>query len=147
MGRAIVASKPSPLSTGTASRGVPDGDAAAESSGDKYGDRLLKLIPGEVISLYLSMVAIVSNSEDAKDDTWAPWVILSIGAIATWAYLRYTLKVTNPVQLSVSVAGFLVWAFTIGGPFQEFEWYSGTYAGIALATFTFMAPMIPIKES
>jgi hypothetical protein len=150
MGRAIVASKPAPLIGDTASRGVPDGDTAADTSGDGYGDRLLKLIPGEVISLYLSMVAIVRNSVDAADDPWAPWVILAIGACATWIYLRFTLKVTNKVQLTLSVCAFLVWAVTIAGQLfadNGFAWVGGTYSGIALAAFTFLAPIIPINDA
>jgi hypothetical protein len=103
------------------------------------------LIPGEVISLYLSMVAILSSSNDAKSD-YAPWVLLAFGAGATFLYLRLALKVQNVTQLGMSVAAFCVWAIAIGGPFADQSWYSGTYAGMTLAAFTFVAPLIPMGE-
>jgi len=145
MGRAIVAAGRPAAADGT--RGVPDGDETPISApADPYGDRLLKLIPGEVISLYLAMVAIIANSSDAKDQ-YAPLVILGIGAAATWLYLRVTQKVKNVLQLGVSVCAFCVWAFAIGGPLKDVLGYSGTYAGIALALFTFVAPMIPMGDA
>lgn len=145
MGRAIVATAATPA--GSATRGVPDGDAPPiNAPADPYGDRLLKLIPGEVISLYISMVAILSSTDD-KTGPYAPWVILALGAGATFLYLRVTLKVSDVRQLGVSVGAFCVWAFAIGGPFKDLSWYSGAYAGMALAAFTFVAPMIPMGKA
>ena len=145
MGRAIVRARPAGP-TDSATRGVPDGDEAAISAApDPYADRLLKIIPGEVISLYLSMVAILASSNDA-DPVFAPWIVLFACAAATWLYLRIAQKVKDRLQLGVSVAAFCVWAFAIGGPFKDLEWYSGTYAGLALALFTFLVPMIPMGQ-
>lgn len=144
MGRSIVAA--APASAGPATRGVPDGDSAPTSAqGDQYSDRLLKLIPGEVISLYLSLVAILSSSNEATSE-YAPWVLLVFGAGATFLYLRVAQKVDNFTQLGMSVAAFCVWAIAIGGPFADQSWYSGTYAGMTLAAFTFVAPLVPISE-
>ncbi len=144
MGRSIVVASPAPERVAT--RGVPDGDAPSQGApSDPYGDRLMKLIPGEVIGLYLSMTAILSSSNDANSAA-APWVLLILGAAATLLYLRIGQKVGDKVQLLTSVAAFCVWAIAIGGPFAEQSWYSGTYAGMALASFTFIAPLIPMGQ-
>ena len=91
------------------------------------------------------MVAILSSSTDA-DKVYGPWVVLVLCAAATWLYLRVAQKVTDGLQLGISVCAFCIWAFAIGGPFKDFDWYSGTYAGIALAMFTFLVPLIPMGE-
>ena len=144
MGRSIVAA--GPVVAASATRGVPDADGPAPaSSADPYGDRLLKLIPGEVISLYLSMVVIIENSNDPQHAI-VPWVLLTMGAGATYLYLRVAQKVRNVAQLGMSVAAFCVWAIAIPGPLTEQTFISGTYAGMALAAFTFVAPLVPMGE-
>jgi len=149
MGRSIVAA--APASAGPATRGVPDGDAAPTSApADRYGDRLMKLIPAEVITLYLSLVAMldqpIKTAYQAGEelDMTKPWVVLGLCAGATVLYLRVALKVKDKVQLAISVSAFFVWAFAIGGPFRYTGWYDAFYAGMAVAAFTFAAPLLPM---
>jgi hypothetical protein len=149
MGRSIVAA--TPASAGPATRGVPDGDAAPTSApADQYGDRLMKLIPGEVITLYLSLVAMLDEplktAHDAGEtpDMTKLWVVLALCAGGTLLYLRVAMKVKDKTQLAISVGAFFVWAFAIGGPFRYTDWYDPFYAGVAVAAFTFAAPLFPM---
>jgi hypothetical protein len=73
-----------------------------------------------------------------------PWLVFGFGAAATFFYLRVTLKVMDPRQLALSVTAFGVWAFTIGEPFSQYNWYNGTYAGLLLIAYTFVAPQVPV---
>lgn len=140
MPRAIIAAVPA--GNGAATRGVPDGDFKAAPAADDYSDKLLKLIPGEVIGVYLSMQAILKNANNIAEIV--PWLVFFFGALATYFSLRFTLKVTDRRQLVVTVGAFLVWALTIGSlPGQE-TWFNGTYAGLLLAAYTFIAPKIPM---
>ncbi len=151
MGRAIVTATATASTTTTIRRGgIPDGDEAPSAPApisapsDEYGDRLLKLIPGEIISAYLSIIAMLTSRDEPVKE------IVAFGAVAifaglTYLYLRVTLKVDNIRQLLVSVVAFCVWAMAIGKPFSDFCWYDGMYAGIALAMFTLISPMIPME--
>lgn len=147
MGRSIVAA--APASAGPATRGVPDGDATSVSA-DQYGDRFMKLIPGEVITLYLSLVAMLDQPLKAAHDAGEAvditklWVVLALCAGGTLLYLRVAMKVKDNVQLAISVSAFFVWAFAIGGPFRYTDWYDPFYAGMAVAAFTFAAPLLPM---
>ena len=143
MSRAIVdAAAPAPASTGT--RGVPDSDFTfSQASKDEYADKLLKLIPAEVIGVYLAMTSILDGSSDTIH-TIVPWLVFAFGIFATWFYLRVSLKVTQRRQLALTIAAFCIWVFTIGGPFETLDWYRPTYAGLLLAAYTFMAPKVPI---
>ena len=107
---------------------------------DKYKDRLLKYIPGEVVTLYVTLTGLAATATGLP--WWIGWVIFLIGAIATWVYLRMTLHVTDVIQLVVSTLSFCVWAFALGGPFTEFAWYRPIYGALLLPTFTFFAALI-----
>lgn len=130
MSRAIVYEK-------EGARGVSR-DASAGMAPDDYSGRLLKLIPVEVITLYVTLITV------AKPDDQLPglvlWVILLFGLGATYLYSRVTLKVTDNKQLAVTVGAFFVWALTIGGPFEELSWYSDTYGALILPVYTFLVP-------
>ncbi len=143
MPRSIVNTKSRSATAST--RGGPGEFAAPEAGVDDYADRLLKLIPGEVITVYLAMITILKNSSD-EVAAIVPWLVVVFGVAATWFYLRVTLKVTNIRQLLVTCVAFLVWAFTIGPPFDTLDWYNGTYAGLLLAAYTFIAPKIPLGD-
>lgn len=147
MGREII--PPAPAMPEVRRRGGPDEDfplAAAAAGADGYSDRLMKLIPGEVIGVYLSMITLLKHSADPVA-TAVPWAVFGFGAAATLFYLRVTLKVRNRRQLALSVASFCIWAFTLGEPFTELSWYNGTYAGLLLIAFTFIAPQVPLQAA
>ena len=141
MTRAIVTSPPPAAAPGT--RGFSDDFAPPAAEADDYADKVLKLIPGEVITVYLSMMAILGNSAP-PNPALVPWLVFAFGVFATWFYLRVPLKVTNRRQILVTVGAFCVWAFTLGPPFDDLAWYKGTYAGLLLAAYTFIAPHIPM---
>ncbi len=141
MPRAIIAA--SRATPQTATRGVPDGDAPAPVDVDGYADKLVKLIPAEVISLYLSMSLILTNSKDTVHIS-VPAIVYGFCAFATWFYMRFTLKVTDWRQLLVTVLAFLVWGFAFSEPFPALTWWNETYSGLLLAGFTFLAPNVPM---
>jgi len=142
MARAIIASVPVEVSDGA--RGVPDGDARAlPEVADNYADKLLKLIPGEVIGVYLSMTMILSGSATSVGNA-VPWIVFGFGVLATYFYLRVTLKVTDMTQLLVTVGAFCVWAYSMGKPPFDEGIYNDTYAGLLLVAYTFVAPRIPM---
>ena len=142
MPRAIISAATRPTAE-AATRGVPEGDAVPAAPADSYADKLVKLIPAEVISLYLSMTLILSNSSD-EVHAIVPSIVYGFCAFATWFYMRYTLKVTDWRQLLVTVAAFLIWGFSFSEPFGELSWWTETYSGLLLAGFTFLAPNLPM---
>jgi hypothetical protein len=141
MGRSIVTVQP--VSTRTTVRSGPEGDARSTPAADSYSEALLKLIPAEVIGVYLAMQAILSNAQEIS--RYTPLVVFLFGVFATWFYLRQTLKVSNRRQLLLSVGAFCVWAYSLSSP-EQLAWYNGTYAGLLLIAYTFIAPKIPLRS-
>lgn len=136
MGRSIVTSTPAAENPGA--RSGPGSEFKPASSVDTYSDALLKLIPAEVIGVYLSMLAILNGAEDKS--AYAPLVVFLFGVFATWFYLRYTLQVVNKIQLLLSVGAFCVWAYSMSKGL--ISWYDSTNAGLLLIAYTFIAPKI-----
>lgn len=114
--------------------------AAAPSELDGYSEKLVKLVPGEVVTVYLALVSIAQA--DSGLPTFIPWLIFAFGVIATYLYSHFTLKIRDARQVLVTVGAFCVWAIAIGGPFQQLDWYRETYGALILPIYTFLVPYI-----
>jgi hypothetical protein len=133
MSRTIVARKIVPPDTYTGTKELPPRP-------DDYATRLLKYIPAEVITLYLTLTSLLRSSVDASPIL--DWVIFAIGTVATPLYLWRLQKVHRILQLAISTGAFIVWAFALGGPFTGVSWYVPVYGGILLSVYTFLIPIL-----
>lgn len=121
-----------------APEGPPAGPPAA-SPPDGYNDRVLKYIPAEVVTLYLSVDGLVRAKQNSPVLSWG---LFAFGLLATILYLKFSAGVTKPLQLAVSAVAFCVWALSIGSPSTYIPGYDAIYGAIALPIFTFLAGLI-----
>ena len=127
--------------------------AAARSSvpappPDRYKDRLVKLIPSEVVAVYLFISGLVA----ATDQTQVPQgplltLVFLVLLALTWPYLSRIAGVSNRTQLAISTVAFAVWVFSLGGPFPYLMGqlglrYHPIYGGILLPLYTFAVPIL-----
>lgn len=113
--------------------------AAAQDEPDRFNDRVLKYIPAEVITIYLTADGL------ARAKSLPPavsWIVFVLGLLGTVLYLRYGAGVGKPLQLAVSATIFVVWSLAIGGPFVHIHGYDTAYGAIALPFFTFLAGLV-----
>lgn len=141
MGRTIVTTIPE--STGATRTGRGDGTIAPPAQLDKYGDALLKLIPAEVIGVYLAMVSILNSQQESAPNMIAFGAVFAFGVFATLFYLYVTLDVKKVSQLLLSTGAFCVWAYSLVPP--EYPFHNGLYSGLLLLAYTFMAPKIQMS--
>jgi hypothetical protein len=110
-------------------RAVPGADA------DNAVGRLMKYIPGEIISGYMLLAGLV---EAAPDDSplrpFAGWGLVVLGAVLTPFYLsRFAPNEPDPAKklhrwhYAISTVSFLLWAYALGGPFKLGEPLFGKY--------------------
>jgi hypothetical protein len=138
MGRAIITSQSRREAFPDLVASPPGGGIPAEGEKpDTYRDRLFKYIPGEVVTLYLCLNAIVASANDVPH--FMNWVIFSVGVIGTPFYLRRLQKVTALGQLLISTLAFVVWVLALGGPFMQIPGYKQIYGAVLLPIFTFLA--------
>jgi hypothetical protein len=150
MGRSIVYAQPESTSSSrsgptSASRSVPAGGVVSGPEEDKYGDVLLKMIPAEVITLYVAMDGVISSNGDNSSPAVVGGVFVFC-LVATWFYLQVFQKVEDKLQIAVSVIAFAIWAVNIGEGIKGLSLINQSYSALALLAFTFIAPKIPLQK-
>jgi hypothetical protein len=120
------------------------GTAPGAISPDSYRERLFKYIPAEIVVLYVAVYGI-AYAIFAADPLFPPaarWILIA-GIVATPLYLWDTEYVTDRVQLIISTAGFVLWAFALGVvPLSDLPGYNQVVASLALPVYVFLSPLI-----
>src|SRR5438876_3010780 len=97
--------------------------AGAASPPDEWRDKVVKLVPAEVVTFYISVsgfiAAIAKTSEDAK---WWLFGVFVIGLILTPFYLRRATRTDNPgprpKQYVITTIAFVVWSLATTTPLR-----------------------------
>lgn len=141
MARSIVTA--ASIASAPRTRAAPGSSSSPTPVADGYADALLKLIPAEVIGLYLSIHAIASAQADIS---WIPLaLIFVIGMLLTIFYLKVYLKVSSNRQVAISVGAFFFWALAINSSStHSLLGIHGYWAGICVLLYTFVVPKIPL---
>jgi hypothetical protein len=120
--------------------------ATAMPSQERYDEKLLKLIPAETVAVYLSlqgvlMSAMAAPAQAQRLNIWL-WIIFVVMFMLNWLYLREFQRVTDPKQQAILAAAFVVWVFTMGGPFRSLSFYEPFMGSLALTLYTFVVPLL-----
>lgn len=142
-----------------------------DQSPDNYASQIVKLIPVEIVGVYLGLSNIfavaVNNSAqtggtaDANEAAaaaaaapqivfWAQLISFLVVLVLTPIYLKRAAKIEDGKQRSVALISFIIWSISLGGPFEyiltnylQFYWYPATTIGSALImVYTLIVPMI-----
>lgn len=121
-------------------------DADTKTTPDTYQERLLKLIPTEVVSVYLALSLLLSNmSTDQDPHQGLHLVVFFILLVINILYKRNG-GVTDWKQLVITSLAFIIWVLSLGGPlakeFQLFGESSKTIGVILTPLFTMIVPLI-----
>ena len=101
----------------------------------EYLQKLVKLIPSEVILLYSAALAFMPGNLTAQ------LVIIGVCTVLTPLYLLFAAKVKNYLQVVLSTLSFVVYSFASGGALTTAPWYQSWIPGLVLMLFTFIVPM------
>ena len=107
-------------------------------------ERLLKLIPGETVAMYLFLQGVIQSGlsgDDSQLKIWL-WAIIGFLAVGNILYLRKQQKVTDAIQIAILTIAFFIWILSIGGPFVYFSWYQPFMGSVILGLFTFFVPLV-----
>ena len=111
------------------------------STPDPYKDRLLKLIPAEVVAVYLGVFQIMANQKCAQ------WVYLTVFFLLLVGNILYKMKagVHDWVQLLIASIAYFLWVCSLGGPIPD--WSIGSQSAQSISAifvpiFTFFIPLI-----
>jgi hypothetical protein len=127
---------------------APAGAPAPAAGGDglaAYADRLQKLVPAEVISLYLAGSGVIGAPDNAGllGAVWTVVCLVGVIAIRVWG-TRDSGPAARPQWPAVAIAAvsFLIWVYQLGGgPFARAGLYDARAASLLLLSWTFFVPL------
>ncbi len=109
-----------------------------------FKDRLVKLIPSEIITAYITILGLISGVavEQEKISTIL-WIVILLLTILTSIYLILVSKVKNISQIVFSTIAFVIWVLVIASPIKEIVGLPASFLGsILLIIYTLMIPLI-----
>lgn len=117
---------------------------------DPYKDKLLKLIPAEIVAAFLALKGVLDAAQNVNGIELIQWMVFTGLLIFTPLIYRYIYKVKDVKQHIITAFAFVVWVFTVGGPFDQFFMGSdgeilpvkGIIASIVLVFYTLAVPML-----
>lgn len=114
---------------------------------DDYKTRLLKYVPAETNTLYVTILGVIHTAQDelsAEAVAEIPFssiiLLVFIGCFAfNLLYMWKVAKEDNIIRLSISMGAFVVWAIALGDIFSSFTWWYDFMGAILLAFYTALA--------
>ena len=113
MGRNIVTSQ----SIATATAG---GNPPPTQKPDNYASQIVKLIPVEIVGVYLGISNIIAGQKDLSDHNS---IIIQLSVffiilIITPFYLLRVAGITDTTHVVIATVSFVIWSISLGGPFE-----------------------------
>jgi len=107
-----------------------------------YLDRLLKMIPAEVVSLYLVGSGFIPKDKPLVLTIWA--VVCLVGVVLIRSYGTTDPANNKPpdwIHVAISTTAFIIWVYTLGGPFTAINLYVPYLGSLMVLAWTFFVPM------
>lgn len=119
---------------------IQQGIQPANPAGDSYNDRLVKMIPSDVVALYLACNTAVSTFHGTSSTYW---IVFFFILLILPFYLKRIAGVTETMQIVVMTINFVLWCSTLDQPFDFMQGDSKKlFSTISVALFTFAVPII-----
>jgi hypothetical protein len=105
----------------------------------KYKDRLLKLIPSEIVAAYLVLSRIIPEGSAR----WGTLIVSIVLLVLVPFYLWRMHDVRRTSQLIITMLSFVVWVYSLGGgPFEAWQLYQPWIASVILVLWTLVIPLV-----
>jgi len=108
-----------------------------------YMERLVKLIPAEVVGLYLVGQGIIPPDQKVAIVVWS---IVCLGLVVL-VRAKTTGDRANSISpqwgaIAVSTVSFIIWVYTMPGPFQAYQLAIPYLGSLAVLVWTFIVPFL-----
>ena len=118
--------------------------AASDQSEElkSYLDRLLKMVPGEGVGAYLVGSGIIPVDLPIGLVAWT--IVCLIGVILIKAFGTADARNNLPpdwIHVAISGVAFLIWVYTLGGPFAAFGLYVPFVGSLLAIVWTYFLPI------
>ncbi len=116
--------------------------APASEGLNAYLERLLKMIPAEVISLYLVGSGLVSHDPPLVLTIWAALCLAAVVVIRAYGTADSLRKLPPDwVHVAISAVAFVIWVYSLGGPFESYGLHIDYVGSLLVLAWTFFVPL------
>jgi hypothetical protein len=122
------------------------GAAAAAPQGEEFNsylDRLMKMIPAEVIALYLVGAGMIPEGQSIAIAAWA--IVCLAGVVVLRVYGTADAANHKPADWThtlICAGAFVLWIYSIGGPFTAFNVHVPWLGSLFVLAYTFFIPLV-----
>jgi len=133
-----------PYSIHRPTAGGPEGPVPAGDLFNSYLDRLMKLLPGEVIAFYLVGIGLIPTGQNIWVTIWALVCLIAVIVVkALGTADAVAQKPPDWVHVGISTISYLIWIYTLGGgPFAVLGVYVPFVGSLLVLIWTFFVPYI-----
>lgn len=146
MPRQIIRAKDVHLPTAPRSRGgdatVAPGTSTASPQPDDYRDRLMKLIPGETVALYLMLQGMAMTIQNEARELSVMRLVAVVVLLVNIPYMMRVQAVKDYAQLVVIEVALVVWIITLHGKLLFGQGYDPIYGSMLVVLYTAVSPLL-----
>jgi len=107
-----------------------------------YLERLIKMIPGEVVGLYLIGSGLIPQTQATGSAIWAGICLILVIVVRIYGTADpEEEKPSQPFPVFVSAVAFVIWVYTLGGPFDKFGLHVPYIGSLAVLLWSFVIPI------
>ena len=108
-----------------------------------YLNRLIKLIPAEVLSLYVVGNGFITADNAVLLSIWAAFCLVATFLVKAYGTSDKARALpADWVHVALSMVAFGLWVYSMGGPFAALGWYHKPAASLLILAFTFVVPYL-----
>jgi len=108
----------------------------------QYLERLLKMIPAEVVGLYTIGSGFIPEKQALGSAIWLLICFVLVIAIRIYGTRDPTQgKPAQPIPVFVSTVAFVIWAYSLGGPFAKYNLYIPWIGSLGVLFWSFVVPI------
>ncbi len=117
-----------------------------------FANKLVKLVPTEIVGAYMVLAGMLGYTYDATSaaqqvpDPELKAILIQVVffslLVLTPLYLWRIGKVTNLIQLAVTTISYVIWVYTLGGPFVVWGIYHSIIGSVVLVLWSITAPLL-----
>lgn len=131
-----------PLRITRPAEGAKAAGAGRSDNFDSYLERLVKMVPAEVLSLYLVGSGFIPKTESVALVVWTGLCLVGLLALRTYGTAdRPSRKSPQWGAIAISSVAFVVWVYTLGGPFEAYGLHIPYVGSLLVLAMTFFSPI------
>ena len=106
-----------------------------------YLERLMRVIPAEIIGLYIVGTGIIPANQTVALVIWFGFCLIAVAIVRTFGNADPAAGLPpQPVPIAISVVAFAIWAYTLGGPFEALGLAIPWVGSLLVLVWSFVIP-------